>query len=124
MTLLHRIRRRRFHAIPLLLALLLLRTGVPAGFMPQGGNPLQLQLCSAGMPGALAPLLEGAGHGQATHGQDCPFGHAPAGGPTSDIVAFPPLAVVPALAPVSFESFTPGRRSAQAHRARAPPVCA
>jgi hypothetical protein len=124
MTLLHRIRRARVAAIPVLLGLLLLRAAVPAGFMPLGGNPLQLQLCSAGMPGALAPLLEGAGHGHATHGQDCPFGHSPAGGPASDVVAFPPLAVVPPRAPAGFESFTPGLQLAQAHRARAPPACA
>ncbi len=120
MTFLYRLRRRRLLAIPLLLGLLLLRAAVPAGFMPQDGNPLQLQLCSAGMPGALAPLL--GSHGHATHGEDCPFGHAPAAGPASDVVSLP--TVTAAQAAVSFESLTAGLRLAQAHRARAPPAIA
>jgi len=120
MTLLHRIRRRRCLAIPLLLGLLLLRAHAPAGFMPMAGNPLQLQLCSAGMPGALAPLLHTPGH--ALHGEDCPFGHSPAGGPLTAVVAYAPPPLAATLAPTAAASLVPLLRPARAHRARAPPV--
>ena len=116
MTLLRRLRRRRTLAIPLLLGLLLLRAYVPAGFMPQAGNPLQLQLCSAGMPDAFAL------HHQVTHGQDCPFGHAPAAGPLPDVIAYSTPGPIASPARDPAPSVSVELRVSRSHRARAPPL--
>jgi hypothetical protein len=114
--------RRRYVAIPLLLALLLLRAGIPAGFMPEEGHPFRIRLCSVGLPAPAGDPVRQAPHSR--HGEDCPFGHAPATGPLADVVVFPP-AVPTALAPQpAFESAVPGLRLPQAHRARAPPAVA
>ena len=88
----------------LLLALLLFRAYVPAGFMPASGVPFALQLCPAGMQGMRLARV----HHQGTHDHDgtldhlgirdhpgthadferCPFGSAPAAGPISHYVDF------------------------------------
>lgn len=111
--------RRRYVAIQLLLGLLLLRAAIPAGFMPQDGNPFRIQLCSVGLPNDLAPTMPQGGHGE-----DCPFGHAPAAGPLADFIVPKPAAPVSLALPAAFESIVPGLRLSQAHRARAPPVAA
>ncbi len=107
-----------------MLGLLLLRAYVPAGFMPQNGNPLQLQLCSGSrsVPAALLLLEHTAGH--AAHAADCPFSHAPASGPAGSAVAATSVA---ADFPASLLAFDPrfsGVRVLLAHQARAPPSLA
>jgi hypothetical protein len=104
--------RRRIMLTSLMLALLLVRAHVPYGFMPQAGNPLQLQLCS----GTLAPPV-----GHAAHIPDCAFSHAPATGPITLAVA----ANVPAA--TSFQFLLPIQlrpdsvRLQRAHQPRGPP---
>jgi hypothetical protein len=116
--------RRRMMLAQVMLGLLLLRAYVPAGFMPQNGNPLQLQLCSGSrsVPAALVLLEHTAGH--AAHAADCPFSHAPMTGPVFDAVAATSAQVdfpVPLLA---FDTRPTGVRLLLAHQARAPPTLA
>jgi hypothetical protein len=67
----------------LLLALLLFRAYIPAGFMPAAGAPFLLELC----PGVAAgmPAHHQHHHPLGSHAdfETCPFGSAPACGPIS-----------------------------------------
>jgi hypothetical protein len=80
----HRIRGSR--AGIWLLALLLFRAYVPAGFMPANGAPFALELC----PAATLSMPAHLHHHSGTHAdfESCPFGSAPAAGPISHLLDF------------------------------------
>jgi hypothetical protein len=114
--------RRRMMLAQVMLGLLLLRAYVPAGFMPQNGNLLQLQLCSGSrsLPAARVLLEQAMGH--ASHAADCPFSHAPVSGPVGGAVAATsPHADFPVSLPAFDTRFT-GVRVLLTHQARAPPL--
>jgi hypothetical protein len=99
---------------------LLFRAYIPAGFMPAGGMPFQLEICPTGLSAQMPAhhAHHGAGHG---HFEHCPFGSAPASGPTTD---FPVLGAAGAVLSQPIQAFVPVllRNELQsAHRARAPP---
>jgi len=129
------IRRRRSRASLWLLALLLFRAYIPAGFMPASGVPFALELCPVGLEGMpAAHFLHQAGTHDHTGSHDhtgahadfatCPFGSAPAAGPISHHVDFEtpePALSRPAVAFQSpFFSFRPQR----SHLPRGPPSLA
>jgi hypothetical protein len=105
-----------------MLGLLLLRAYVPAGFMPQNGNPLQLQLCtgSRSLPATLVLLEQTAGH--ASHAADCPFSHAPITGPVGGAVVATSAQVGSPVSLLAFDTQPAGDRVLRAHQARAPPT--
>jgi hypothetical protein len=107
-----------------MLGLLLLRAYVPVGFMPQNGNPLQLQLCSgAGSVPATPVLLEQA-TGHASHAADCPFSHAPVNGPVGSALAATSAHADFPVSLLPFDARFTGVRVLLAHQARAPPSLA
>jgi hypothetical protein len=115
--------RRRRLLTRLMLGLLLVRAYIPAGFMPQGGNPLQLQICSPGT--SIAVLLrDRQTTGNAAHGSDCPFNHSPVGGPVFDAVMPVEHFAAFSLPLVAFDTRPAGVTVLCAHRARAPPALA
>jgi hypothetical protein len=125
------IRRRRGRAGLWLLALLLFRAYIPAGFMPASGVPFALELCPVGLAGMpAAHVHQHAGtlvHQHAgTHADfaTCPFGSAPAAGPISHHIAF--QAPVPALSRpvVAFQSPWLTLRPQRSHLPRGPPSLA
>jgi hypothetical protein len=80
-------RRRGKRAGILLLALLLFRAYVPAGFMPANGVPFALELC----PAAAADMPAGHLHHHPGAHDDlpaCPFGGASSAGPISHRLEF------------------------------------
>ena len=83
---LFKIRPRGSRTGVLLLALLLFRSYVPAGFMPADGVPFALQLC----PAALVGMPDHLHHHAGTHAQFelCPFGSVPGAGPLSHHIDF------------------------------------
>jgi hypothetical protein len=129
------IRRRRGRASLWLLALLLFRAYIPAGFMPASGVPFALELCPvglAGMPAAHSLHHAGTHDHPGSHDHTglhaefaaCPFGSAPAAGPISHHVDFEspePALSRPTVAIQSpFFSFRPQR----SHLPRGPPSLA
>ena len=114
-------RRPRGWAGTLLLALLLFRSYVPAGFMPADGVPFALQLCPAAaqMPGHLH-------HHAGSHAQFevCPFGSVPGAGPTSHHVDFEPAGPAAAERILAFEVPRLNQRAQRAHQPRGPPALA
>ena len=115
--------RRRTMLTRLMLGLLLVRAYVPAGFMPQSGNPLQLQICSLHASiAALAPDTQTTGN--AAHGADCLFNHAPLAGPIADSAIAIDSAAAFSLPVLAFDPRPAGVRVLRAHRARAPPALA
>jgi hypothetical protein len=124
-TLRHRIRRRTV-LTRLLLGLLLVRAYVPVGFMPQGGSPLQLQICSARTSTSLpATPARGTGtSGNLVHDVDCPFNHSPAAGPIPDLPIDAAIKPASLRALLRFDTRPSGVRVLRAHQARAPPSLA
>jgi hypothetical protein len=125
------IRRRSGRAGLWLLALLLFRAYIPAGFMPASGIPFALELCPVGLAGMpAAHVHQHAGtlvHQHAgTHADfaTCPFGSAPAAGPISHYIAF--QAPAPALSRpvVAFQSPCLTLRPQRSHLPRGPPSLA
>jgi hypothetical protein len=107
----------------LLLALLLFRAYVPAGFMPADGVPFALQLCPAAMAGMPAHLHHHAG----THAEFelCPFGSVPGGGPISHHIDFATAGPAPAAPQTAaFEAPALSDRLARSHQPRGPPSLA
>jgi hypothetical protein len=104
----------------LVLALLLFRSYVPAGFMPADGVPFALELCPAAMAGMPAHLHHHAG----THAEFelCPFGSVPGAGPISHHIAF--QSDGPAATPQILALETPRlkQRAQRSHPPRGPPV--
>jgi hypothetical protein len=128
-------RQRRSRASLLLLALLLFRAYIPAGFMPASGVPFALELCPVGLAGMpAAHLLHHAGipdhpgtHDHSGSHADfaaCPFGSAPAAGPISHHVDFE--SPVPALShpTVAFQSPFFSFRPQRSQLPRGPPSLA
>jgi hypothetical protein len=107
----------------LLLALLVFRAYVPAGFMPAKGVPFALELCPAAVAGMPAHL-----HHQhaGTHAdfESCPFGSTPGAGPISHHIAF--VAAAPAVVQrtPAFETPCLTRRAQRTHQPRGPPSLA
>jgi hypothetical protein len=118
--------RRRTLLTRLMLGLLLVRAYVPVGFMPQGGNPLQLQICSprtsSSLPAAPAPGTRTSGN--AGHVVDCPFNHSPAAGPLADVAVNPSAHASFTLPLLAIDTRPAGVRMFRAHQARAPPTLA
>jgi hypothetical protein len=110
----------------LMLGLLLVRAYVPVGFMPQGGNPLQLQICSprtsSSLPAAPAPGTRTSGN--VAHVVDCPFNHSPAAGPIADVAVTASVQPAFSLPLPAFDTRPSGVRVLRAHQARAPPTLA
>jgi hypothetical protein len=115
-------RQRRGWASLLLLALLLFRAYIPAGFMPASGVPFALELCPVGLAGMPAH----SHHHTGAHADfaACPFGSAPAAGPISHHVDFespePALSRPTVAFQAPFFSFRPQR----SHLPRGPPSLA
>ena len=113
----------------LLLALLLFRAYVPAGFMPASGAPFALELCPAAampMPGHLyhGPHDHPGTHDHlGTHAdfESCPFGSAPAAGPISHHIAFASAGPAPVARMADPDSFPPTLRAQRSHQPRGPP---
>jgi hypothetical protein len=116
--------RRRHWFTSLLLAVLLFRAYVPAGFMPADGAPFLLELCPATYQVQM-PAHAGHHHsGTHTHFENCPFGSAPAAGPISQVIAFQTPAQIPSPAADAFESPRLGAQFSRAHQPRGPPTLA
>ena len=112
----------------LLLALLLFRAYVPAGFMPANGVPFALELCPAVTAGMLAHLHHHAGthdHAQ-THAdfESCPFGSAPGTGPISHHIGFAAAAAAVVERTLAFETPCLKPRVQRTHQPRGPPSLA
>jgi hypothetical protein len=118
------IRRRRGRACLWLLALLLFRAYIPAGFMPAGGIPFALELCPVGLAGMPAAAHHHDHGGSHANFEACPFGSAPAAGPISHYIAF--QAPAPALSRpvVAFQSPRLTLRPQRSHLPRGPPSLA
>jgi hypothetical protein len=131
----------------LLLALLLFRAYIPAGFMPASGDPFALQLCPAGMEGMPAAYVHhhrgtqghaethdpagtqrhAANHDHAgthTDFESCPFGSAPVAGPISHHVDFESAGQPPSQRIVVFEAPRLSFRPHRSHQSRGPPSLA
>jgi hypothetical protein len=106
----------------LLLALLLFRAYVPAGFMPASGVPFALQLCPAATTGMPSHLH----HHPGTHAdfESCPFGSAPAAGPLSHHIVFASAGLAPLARVADIESLPPTLRAQRNHQPRGPPALA
>lgn len=119
-------RRRRGLAGGWILAALLFRAYIPAGFMPASGMPFMLEICPTGLSAQMPAhhahhAHHGAGHG---HFDNCPFGSAPASGPANDLPVF---GAAGAVLPQPIQAFVPLRLRSElqrAHQARAPPSLA
>ena len=105
-----------------LLAMLLFRAYVPAGFMPADGVPFALQLCPAAMAGMPAHLH----HHSGTHAdfESCPFGSVPGAGPISHPIVFQNTGLPPAEPSAAFEASAPVDRLERSHPPRGPPYLA
>ena len=129
------IRRRRGRATLWLLALLLFRAYIPAGFMPASGVPFALELCPVGLAGMPATLFlhHALTHDHAgTHAHTgahadfatCPFGSAPAAGPISHHVDFETPEPALSHPTVAFQSPFFSFRPQRSHLPRGPPSLA
>ena len=111
-------RRKGTRAGILVLALLLFRAYVPAGFMPADGVPFALELCPAA---AEMP----AGHHHHTGAHDdlpaCPFGSASSAGPISHRLEFQSGTTTLGEAIAASEAPRFKRRQEHSHQPRGPP---
>jgi hypothetical protein len=107
----------------LLLALLLFRAYVPAGFMPAKGVPFALELCPTAMAAGMPAHLH---HHTGTHAdfESCPFGSAPGAGPISHHIAFAAAAPAAAQRTVAFQTPSLSHRAQRTHQPRGPPSLA
>jgi hypothetical protein len=117
-----KIRRRGSWAGILLLALLLFRAYVPAGFMPADGVPFALQLC----PAATAEMPAHLHHHAGTHAEFelCPFGSVPGAGPIAHHVDFQSVGPAPTQPILVFDVPRLNQRAERAHSPRGPPSLA
>src|SRR5258708_37231287 len=117
-----RLRQRASRAGILLLALLLFRAYVPAGFMPATGVPFALELCPAATAGMPAHLHHHAG----SHAdfESCPFGSAPGAGPISQHIDFQTAGPAPSQRILAFEAPRLTHRAHRTHQPRGPPSIA
>jgi hypothetical protein len=115
------VRRAQLSAI-LLLAALVFRAYIPAGFMPASGTPFLLELCPAYGGGAPSPH-EHHHHSQGhAKFQDCPFGSAPVPGPASHVVAFAAAGRISSWLPIPVGRGAIATRLFRAHQPRGPPA--
>ena len=108
----------------LMLGLLLVRAYVPVGYMPQAGNPLQLQICSSRASASLPAAPGTRTSGNAAHVVDCLFNHSPAAGPIADIALDTLVQTDLSRALQAFDTQPAGVWALSAHQARAPPTLA
>src|SRR5258708_9199142 len=121
------LRQRASRAGILLLALLLFRAYVPAGFMPASGVPFALELCPAATAGMPAHLHHHAGsHATGSHAdfESCPFGSAPAAGPISQHIDFQTVRPATSQRILAFEAPRLTHRAHRTHQPRGPPSLA
>ena len=116
-------RRRCSRAAIWLLALLLFRAYIPAGFMPAGGVPFALELCPTGLVGMSAAHVH---HHAGTHTdfETCPFGSAPAAGPISHHAESSQHEQAQRQRIVAFEAPRLSLRPQRSQQPRAPPSLA
>src|SRR5271165_2744734 len=88
----------------ILLAVLLFRAYIPAGFMPASGTPFLLEPCPAAYPAQMPGHQAHHHSGTHTHFENCPFGSAPAAAPIAHIAAFEPPAPIASRSAVVFEA--------------------
>jgi hypothetical protein len=107
----------------LLLALLLFRAYVPAGFMPANGVPFALELCPAA---AMAGMPAHLHHHSGTHTdfESCPFGSTPGAAPISHHIDFETAGPAPVARTPAFETSRLTRRAQRTHQPRGPPSLA
>src|ERR1700723_896312 len=86
----------------LLLALLVFRAYIPAGFMPADGVPFALQLCPTAMAGMPAVLPRPGGRDAKF--DPCPCGRPPAAGPISHHIDFESAGPAPAQQILAFQA--------------------
>jgi len=111
----------------LLLALLVFRAYIPAGFMPASGVPFALQLCPAATAGMPAHLHHHAGtHDAGTHAdfESCPFGSVPGAGPISHHIDFESVGPAPSQPIIALEAPRLTHRAERSHPPRGPPSLA
>jgi hypothetical protein len=113
--------RRRNLLTSFLLAMLMLRAYVPAGFMPASGTPFLLEICPTGLPAGVFAHHLHHHSGVHEHFENCPFGSAPAAGPISHVIGFEPAGQIIFRSVVAFESLRLSLRLQRAHRSRGPP---
>src|ERR1700733_8293286 len=106
----------------LLLALLVFRAYIPAGFMPADGVPFALQLC----PGATAGMPAHLHHHAGTHAEFelCPFGSAPGAGPISHYIDFASVGPPPSEPILALDAPRVKPRAERSHPPRGPPSLA
>jgi hypothetical protein len=112
----------------ILLALLVFRAYVPAGFMPASGTPFLLELCpaSSALQMPQMPQMPAHHHHPDTHGhfENCPFGSASAAGPISHHVIFDSAGQSSPAPAIAFQPVRQGVRLPRAHQPRGPPTLA
>ncbi len=108
----------------ILLAVLLFRAYVPVGFMPASGAPFLLEICPVGLPAGMLSAHLHHHSGVHDHFENCPFGSAPAAGPTSHFVGFEPALQIVSESVAAIEPLRLGVRLQRAHQARGPPSLA
>jgi len=116
--------RRRELTAGILLAVLLFRAYVPVGFMPASGAPFLLEICPVGLPAGMLSAHLHHHSGVHDHFENCPFGSAPAAGPTSHFVGFEPALQIVSESVAAIEPLRLGVRLQRAHQARGPPSLA
>jgi len=124
--------RRNSLVLFLLLATLLMRAGIPDGYMPASADSgLLFELCPAGVPESFMRALSGSDHHQhhsdpGAAGSHYDAGQCPIGHMLSSAVAFDDLWQIDSAPAVqeSIESTVPGYtiRAAISYRSRGPPA--
>jgi hypothetical protein len=116
-------RRRQDFQTSILLAMLLFRAYIPAGFMPASGAPFLLELC----PAASSMQMPAHHHhhpNSHTHFDNCPFGGVPAVGPISHLADLELTGHIGSHVALTFEPLRLGVRPLRAHQPRGPPSLA
>jgi hypothetical protein len=116
-----RIQRQSSGARILLLALLLFRAYIPAGFMPAAGAPFLLELCPSVVAGMPAHHQHHHPSGSHADFEACPFGSAPGAGPISHHLEFALAAPATSGPLVVFATARITVRAQHDHQARGPP---
>jgi hypothetical protein len=107
----------------LLLALLLFRAYIPAGFMPAAGAPFLLELCPSVVAGMPAHHQHHQHHPSGSHAdfETCPFGSVPGAGPISHCLDFALAAPATSGPLLAFDTVRITFRAQHDHQPRGPP---